>query len=280
MPDQYAKPHTGLQPISSQSFSHRIGKPQSQSINLWDEPPKRRLPPWSNSPPKPKPKFVPPKSNYPYQAKHPDQVDWSKPYRAVTPPPTARQARGIIATSDPEIQYAHADLYGVPSSYNFVTFLKWFKSVEQWKEALKTHYGTYCLIQFHKPQRIPHPDGSNATIEAWFSENLAKTIKEPYNLNYVTFLRNICALNKVNYESIPDYVKFAKDPWHNTHWNDHTCTPETNLLIISGIENERPIVCPKLVICALLKFPVIERRWSNEMNLCMKAMVRANWLNG
>ncbi|KAM7460354.1 hypothetical protein LguiB_036287 [Lonicera macranthoides] len=55
---------------------------------------------------------------------------------------------------------------------------------------------------------------------------------------------------------------------------------ETNLLIISGIENERPIVCPKLVICALLKFPVIERRWSNEMNLCMKAMVRANWLNG
>ncbi|KAM7480902.1 hypothetical protein LguiB_005485 [Lonicera macranthoides] len=340
------------------------GKSTPTSINLWDEPPKRRLPPWSNSPLKPKPKFIPPKSNYPYKAKHPSQIDTTKPIQRVSAPPTAREVRGIvlkepestplqhippqptqisaktsptsqpsaytsrtdtgdiiqgastkpmdmftmeafenhsanqigsflkalalsdrepvktnsenlfgsfdqlfsaqpsnsqpppatptepmvedppepinvplnqpppqpnhahdnhIATSDPEIQYAHADLYGVPSSYNFVTFLKWFKSVEQWKTALQTHHHTYCLIHFHKPLRVPHPDGSNATIEAWFTKNLAKSIKEPYNLNYVTFLRNICALNRVDYDSVPDYVKFDHDPWQKAPWE--VCGP-------------------------------------------------------
>ncbi|KAM7510453.1 hypothetical protein LguiB_009328 [Lonicera macranthoides] len=123
-----------------------------------------------------------------------------------------------VATADPEFHHPYMHLYGVASSYNFITFLKWFKTLDQWMDALKTHFGTYCLIHFHNPQRFPSPEGSSATVEAWFSENLAKSIKEPYNLNYVTFLRNICALNKVDYDSVPMHVKFDRDPWQKTTW--------------------------------------------------------------
>ncbi|KAM7488705.1 hypothetical protein LguiB_026189 [Lonicera macranthoides] len=31
-------------------------------------------------------------------------------------------------------------------------------------------------------------------------------------------IRNMCALNKVNYESVPMHVKFDRDPWQKTPW--------------------------------------------------------------
>ncbi|KAM7496887.1 hypothetical protein LguiA_021301 [Lonicera macranthoides] len=281
-------------------------KPHSKSINLWDEPPKRRLPPWSTSPPKLKPKFVPPKSNYPYQAKHPSQADLSKPYRAVTPPPIARQARGIVLnepnpsplqtippSSQPQQITSHTTPKTTPSAYTPPTesgdviqgastkpldmftmeafenhsvnqigyFLKaltlsdrepvktesddLFQAFDQLYSAQPTAEPTQEPMVEDPPEpvnvplnqpppqtnhahdnhplRVPHLDGSNATIEAWFTENLSKSIKEPYNLNYVTFLKNICALNKVDYDSILDYVKFDHDPWQKAPWE--VCGP-------------------------------------------------------
>ncbi|KAM7493697.1 hypothetical protein LguiB_028306 [Lonicera macranthoides] len=49
---------------------------------------------------------------------------------------------------------------------------------------LQTHHHRYCLITFHGPLRTPHEAGSNAKIEEWFTTNLAKSAKEPYNVNY------------------------------------------------------------------------------------------------
>ncbi|KAM7465578.1 hypothetical protein LguiB_013140 [Lonicera macranthoides] len=70
-----------------------------------DEPPKRRLPPWSSSPPKvqlPKPVYRPPRSNYPYKAKLPDS-DYYGPVKIIPPPPAAKEARGLV-TKEPDTQ--------------------------------------------------------------------------------------------------------------------------------------------------------------------------------
>ncbi|KAM7494557.1 hypothetical protein LguiB_029166 [Lonicera macranthoides] len=110
-------------------------------------------------------------------------------------------------------------------SYNLLTFLQWFKTPQQWMDALKFHYHRYCLIQFNKPLKTPHPDGDNAQIVKWFPRNLAKSIKEPENVAYVTFLQEICSLNKVDYESVPDSIKFGTDPWLTKNMQDVDCLP-------------------------------------------------------
>ncbi|KAM7491410.1 hypothetical protein LguiA_034331 [Lonicera macranthoides] len=415
------------------------GKPNNPTINLWDEPPRRRLPPWSTSPPKPKPKpkFVQPKSNYTYQAKHPDQIDWSKAhqnYRAVSPPPTAKQARGIVlkepqpqplqhlahnlphclpviysltqimssskaikasSSSSPSKSFPHPfqfsnfekaldpmtaiallleeiqqevakhaiDLRAIDQACNchiynnkmdnytadqdFATARYIFAKVHNSGEFLGglTAAGSFYLIEregererekkcgllhnfstraekttgsparctvchvgekiyvlssrlqtpsngtscfslalfsqsktyikhspswgikdgvneslckmlevfnskpsepavfigqeligganeneiislhFNKPLKTPHPDGDNAQIVKWFPRNLAKSIKEPENVAYVTFLQEICSLNKVDYDSVPDSIKFGRDPWLTKNMQDVDCLP-------------------------------------------------------
>ncbi|KAM7497278.1 hypothetical protein LguiA_021692 [Lonicera macranthoides] len=119
-----------------------------------------------------------------------------------------------IATSDPEIRTFYSNIYGRPETFNFITFLSWFKSIDQWMVALQTHYHVYCLVEFRGPLHVPHSDGSNAKIIEWFPTNLAKSIREPYNVNFVIFLQNMCEKNGVDFNKVPEYVKYD-DPWKN-----------------------------------------------------------------
>ncbi|KAM7532210.1 hypothetical protein LguiB_035620 [Lonicera macranthoides] len=69
-------------------------------------------------------------------------------------------------------------------------------------------------IEMRGPLQVPHSDGSNAKIIEWFPTNLAKSIREPYNVNFVIFLQNMCAKNGVDFNKVPEYVKYD-DPWKN-----------------------------------------------------------------
>ncbi|KAM7507676.1 hypothetical protein LguiA_018129 [Lonicera macranthoides] len=108
-----------------------------------------------------------------------------------------------IATADLEIRNIYGELYNpttargtASGTFNFFTFFQWFKSIDQWKTALQTHHHRYCLITFHGPMRIPHPDGSNANIVEWFPTNLAKSPKELENANYIRYRKNETYLTK------------------------------------------------------------------------------------
>ncbi|KAM7460792.1 hypothetical protein LguiB_035851 [Lonicera macranthoides] len=123
---------------------------------------------------------------------------------------TTRQARGIVLT-EPQ----HQPLQSVAPTH-ITSKTNPLKSPSAYTPEPEVTHGAST-----KPQDmfiVPSPEDSNASIEAWFSENLAKSIKEPYNLNYVTFLRNMCALNNVNYDSVPEHVKFDRDPWQKAPW--------------------------------------------------------------
>ncbi|KAM7493805.1 hypothetical protein LguiB_028414 [Lonicera macranthoides] len=132
-----------------------------------------------------------------------------------------------ICIADLEVKSFYEELYNptLKGSYNFLTFLQWFKSPQQWIDALQTHHHRYCLIQFNKPMKTPHPKGDNAQITKWFPRNLAKSIKEPENVAYVTFLQEMCALNKVDYDSVPNSIKFGNDPWITSDMKDVDCLP-------------------------------------------------------
>ncbi|KAM7511519.1 hypothetical protein LguiB_010394 [Lonicera macranthoides] len=83
------------------------------SINLWDEPPKRRLPPWSSSPPKTqpqKPTYRPQRSNYPRLCgPSPEpRLPYINPcgsVKIIPPPHITKKARRLVVkepTSSPE----------------------------------------------------------------------------------------------------------------------------------------------------------------------------------
>ncbi|KAM7528317.1 hypothetical protein LguiB_031727 [Lonicera macranthoides] len=103
-----------------------IGFFNPNSINLWDEPPKRRLPPWASSTPKPqtpKPTYRPQRPNYPRfrspspepQLPYIDPYDGSKMIRP--PPPTAKEARGLLIR-EPTPQASKTSPTSQPDAYS------------------------------------------------------------------------------------------------------------------------------------------------------------------
>ena len=54
-----------------------------------------------------------------------------------------------LALNNPQM-HLHMD----PKVLNFWNFMTWFQPTEQWLHELRTHYGKYVLITFHKPMLL------------------------------------------------------------------------------------------------------------------------------
>ncbi|KAM7469565.1 hypothetical protein LguiA_007748 [Lonicera macranthoides] len=229
------------------------------SANLWPDIPKRRLPHW----PKPKPKSKSPKSKPKYAyvpkpkppptitARNPDFDDMYienyrqqslpsiQPLQNTNPlPPTPsfnKPAHSISqktsASTHPSAYSSEHDSTSGASSRQMDMF-----AVHNEESMPENHISSFLKTlamtdkpQFHCPMRTPHPEGDNAQITKWYPTNLAKSIKEPENVAYVTFLQEMCALNKTNYELVPDDIKFGNDPWITSNNVDRAPLFESDL---------------------------------------------------
>ncbi|KAM7505351.1 hypothetical protein LguiB_004255 [Lonicera macranthoides] len=119
-----------------------------------------------------------------------------KQYQPVTPPIALPQPQPQPEPISCYLMSQEPTDYGFPPQEEFDNLSS--QTTHKWKS----------------PLQVPHSDGSNAKIIEWFPTNLAKSIREPYNVNFVIFLQNMCAKNGVDFNKVPEYVKYD-DPWKN-----------------------------------------------------------------